>query len=391
MVLKSTSIDVAGDYILSITTIVQALIMLLQLILGDSGLMDKDFVSLIRVAISGLFTLFSFYWICKRRPLLFVGLYLLAFILFSISILLSPNNKDAIFSEGIRFTLCICIPIFLSMASISNIQIFHRVCLVISLCCFVIGIVYGFLFVSGKLILDDFYNMSYGYALLFPTMYFIYRGSSFYLLLGFLLFLFMLLCGSRGPLVPVLLFFIWKSAIRGGTKTKMIFFCVIVILILLFPLMLNILDNIGFDSRTLYLFLNGEIGNDSNRSELHSVIMQKIELSPFWGYGVFGDRFFLDGGYCHNIFIELVVDFGVFLPILIILLFLFYYWCNLKHLSNLDFDWIFLLGLMSCIPLLVSSSYLIDFRFFLFLGTLSYYVKHKKKFIASKNITAKNI
>ena len=58
MVLKSTSIDVAGDYILSITTIVQALIMLLQLILGDSGLMDKDFVSLIRVAISALFTHF---------------------------------------------------------------------------------------------------------------------------------------------------------------------------------------------------------------------------------------------------------------------------------------------------------------------------------------------
>lgn len=375
MVLKSTSIDVTGDYILSITTIVQALIMLLQLLLGDSGLMDKDFVSLIRVAISGLFTLSSLYWICKRRPLLFVGLYLLALILFSISLVLSPDNKDAIFSEGIRFTLCICIPIFLSMASIINVQIFHRVCFAISICCFVVGIIYGFLFVSGNLILDDFYNMSYGYALLFPTMYFLYKGSFLYFLLAFLLFLFMLLCGSRGPLVPVLLFFIWKSAVRGGTKTKMIFFSMIVILILLFPLMLNILDNIGFNSRTLYLFLNGEIGNDSNRSELLSVIMQKIELSPFLGYGVFGDRPFLDGGYCHNIFIELFIDFGVFLPILIILFSLFYFRCKLRHLSRLDFDWIFLLGLMSCVPLLVSSSYLIDFRFFLFLGTLSYYLK----------------
>lgn len=348
--------------------------------------MSKESVALLRVAISGLLVLGAMFWIVQRRPALAVGSYLFTFFLFTLSLCISTENKEAILNEGVRFTLCICIPVFLSAASIDNEQIFHKICYKIFQMCAIVGILYGVLFLTGKLpMAEKIYNMSYGYGLMLPTMYFIHKNCFTSLLTSFILFMFILLCGSRGALIPILFYFLWKEGIIGSSKKRIILFISLIIGIIMLPFMLNYLGAMGIDSRTIYLLVNGEIGSSSGRDDIYTIMNMKISESPFIGYGVFGDRAFLDGSYCHSIIYELLIDFGLFLPILFLLISLIYIYDLISKIDSFSRDIIVLFCFASLLPLIASNSYLIDFRLFLFLGILFYYKKKSIQKIFSRN------
>ena len=360
--ISKKNIVIWGDYWLSVTAVMQSLILLIQLLLGDAGIIDKDAVSLLRVLVSGVFVVIAMFWILQRKPLVAIASYILMTLLLIFSIFISPDNKDFVLAEGFRFTLCICMPIFLSVISIKNECIFHQVCFWVCILCTIVGVAYGILFLMGQLpLVEKMYNMSYGYALLFPAMYFLYRGTNICNIFAFILFVLILFCGSRGAIVPIIFFFLWKMGISGTSRTRLILFLLLLFVFFTLPFLLSYLSNIGIESRTLFLLVTGEVDNSSGRDELYSVISQKIQESPFLGYGVFGDRPFLDNSYCHNIIYELCVDFGIFFSMIFLLFLLFFFFDAFRGQNVASRDFIILCCLSAMLPLMISSSYLIYF------------------------------
>lgn len=106
------------------------------------------------------------------------------------------------------------------------------------------------------------------------------------------------------------------------------------------------------------------------------IVIDNILNNNLWGHGIFGDRYFLDGTYAHNIFLEVWLDFGIILGTLVLLfLIVFITKTFLRSNDKKLFLLFFSLGFM---PLLVSGSYLISIMFSILIGFLIMSNKQKK-------------
>jgi len=135
--------------------------------------------------------------------------------------------------------------------------------------------------------------------------------------------------------------------------------------------------NMGIRSRTLTLFLKKDI-HLSGREELYKTVSDSIFANPILGTGLAGDRFVLGGTYSHNIFLELLAHFGFIAGFFIIVAILTILIKNL-FIKDINKYNIFIIWLaIGFIPLFVSSSYLIDFRFWTLLGLAGKTLKTKR-------------
>ena len=105
MKISQGTINIIGDYCLSIAALIQPFILLIQLLFGDAGIMSKESLALFRVFFSGIIILAASLFFFYRKPLLSICTFSLFLSLFFISLLLNPLNADAILEEGIRLTL----------------------------------------------------------------------------------------------------------------------------------------------------------------------------------------------------------------------------------------------------------------------------------------------
>lgn len=168
------------------------------------------------------------------------------------------------------------------------------------------------------------YSMSFGRALIFPTiLYFsawFNTGKIKDLLCAIIISLFVLLFGSRFPLLCIGSFVIYKLIInRSIYKYKiyiMIFLFMIIFLIILFDYQIidgiseYILSKFGIRSRSLSVLLAGDIGNDSGRSLIHNELMIHLKFSPIIGYGAGGSIVVLNNTLPHSIVLDIFGNFG---------------------------------------------------------------------------------
>ena len=131
--------------------------------------------------------------------------------------------------------------------------------------------------------------------------------------------------------------------------------------------LVDLFNLLGIQSRTLSLLVDNEIiTHDSGRSDIASSAWGLIDNAPILGNGVWADRQYI-GAYCHNIFLELLVDFGYVGFFLIIILFLTYQIKIFRKIpANHKTMYVMMFSLL--VPLLVSSSYLTSFNVGMFLG-----------------------
>lgn len=394
LTLKKRFLIYLGDIILSATTLIQIFFALFQILLIDSGMMTEEKAGSLRVLGSVAFVFMSIFWILKRKFLLTLGVYLFTIILFFISGVLNSENVEFIMSEGFKFTLCICLPIFLCFVSIQNMRIFFRVAFCLSALTAFIGLIYVTMFLTGNLPMKEtVYDMGLGYALLFPALYFFWHKGTVSTFVAVALTIIILLLGSRGPLVPIALFLIFQRFMLGSASEKWVLVLAILVIIASFGVIVNLMQDMGIESRTLYLLAEGAADSDSGRGDIYDIVSLKISESPIWGYGVFADRVFVNGIYCHNLFLELFIDFGCFVPLIIMFLIAVYVIKLLKFLSSDELLFLGLLFLASIIPLLVSGSYLTDFRLPFFFGYI-YKLSHKYlpvKWRKQYNPSSKNV
>ncbi|WP_287640977.1 O-antigen ligase family protein [Bacteroides sp.] len=371
--IRRSQLDVLGDYWLSLTAFIQSILMLFQSLIADSGVIAQEMAALLRILLSIVVVGVAMFWILGRKLKQTIFVYTLFTFLFAISILLGKENTDYIIQEGLRFTYPICIPIFLSVISIKNIRILLHVSLLISYIGAFIGIVYAILFVTGNLpMLEDMYNMAFGYALLLPTLFLIYFDKN-KILITFLI-LAILLAGSRGPLIPIFILILAKMfTAYSKKKIFFIFTSILLIFLALFPILLNYLSDIGINSRTLFLLLDGSFDSDSGRGDIYTFVWEKVLERPLIGYGFFADRVFL-GMYCHNIFMEMFLNWGIFIPLFLYIIIMYVGLYLYRIINEEERLLLILLFSSSVIPLLLSSSYLIDFRLPIFMGVIYVYI-----------------
>jgi len=245
---------------------------------------------------------------------------------------------------------------------------------------YVFAISLGLLIFIGKVSIES-YSMSLSYYILLPTIIYLrlyfetYRVK--YLFLSALSVLLIIAIGSRGPIMclGVYIIFYYLINMKKATYKRLIFHIAALLIafilfifykdILLF--VYNILENHGIQSRSIILFLEGGIYL-SGREEIYASIMEQIILNPLFGVGIAGDRVYLNGSYSHNIFLEIISGFGVIIGTLIILLLGLLIVKSLFSKNSKAANYVLIWFSVGFVPLIVSGSYLIDFKFWIFLG-----------------------
>lgn len=226
-----------------------------------------------------------------------------------------------------------------------------------------------------ELLSEDYMSFAY-YGLLPVIVLFFNRRESLLNAVLFSIGVFsILIIGSRGALMTMILFlllyFILKPLIIGGRTTALILTLLLVpvFLVVDFNSIVNSinaqLESIGFTSRTLTKYLSGvdDFSSSSGRDEITSLAFQNLKVLPD---GLWGDRQYSDV-YVHNWILEVLLDAGIVIGAFIICYVIF---LNIRAIictkksRNLKY-WVMLCFGISLVwvKFMVSSSFLVDSDF----------------------------
>lgn len=237
--------------------------------------------------------------------------------------------------------------------------------------------IYGYsIFIGSEIELQ---YMVFSYNMLIPTVFLIIigidKGKSLNLIVGLMGGFLILISGARGPIVCLALsiltyiFFTKMSQMKkiaivgslfiaGGISA--IFFTSIIKGLIVFT------DNLGVSSRTLTLILEGGFLNDSGRSGIIHLLKESINL---FGNGLFSDRIIALGYYAHNIFYEIIVEYGIILGTVLIIYIFILVLAGVKSLDSQRKNLIIILMTTGIFKLMLSGSYLLqEPAFYIVLG-----------------------
>lgn len=251
------------------------------------------------------------------------------------------------------------------------------------------------------------YNISFGYgmftAIVFLTVDYV-KFRKIYVLPFIVVGLIEVLSfGSRAPTVMYLLFvivlilFYSNYDSKSKTQRRRLLSVTIILLIAVWLFYLDglvwifeMLSKFGIESRTLIAFFNGTMSDDNGRNEIWEKVIELIQQRPLVGYGVFGERnavyrIGMRWGYSHNIFLEILVDFGIPLGFLIILLGGSFLLKILMKPRDKDYQLLMLGFFAISMELLLSNSFWFHIGFWSLLGlAYNYKRENHKKFLSLK-------
>ena len=391
---KKARILLSTDTRLSIAILSPSVILMLQFfVLNYFNILETSTgyaIQILSKLLVGCIFLCSFSSVIRKSLIVIVLTYSITGIVYLLNYIIFPVNSVYLNDVVFDFIL-ICLPCFIYSYSITDIKALELITQKASMIIYTVDISLGLLVFIGKASIDS-YSMSFSYYLLLPTI--IYLKKYFetykfkYLFLSALSILLIIAIGSRGAImclgVYVMLYHL--ISIRKMTLPKAL--CVIIFTLILFISLIffkeillflyNILERFGISSRSIILFLRDGIYL-SGREELYGKIVEQIFAHPLIGIGIAGDRYYLDGSYTHNIFLEILSGFGVFFGFILILTLLFTIFKSLFPKNIKGFDNILVWFSIGFVPLLVSGSYLTDFQFWIFLGFALGSLKLKKE------------
>lgn len=182
--------------------------------------------------------------------------------------------------------------------------------------------------------------------------------------------------GSRGPVFILLCFgfiyiFIFAkfkkpvlsySIMTVGLTIIVIFFERIVILLF------SVTNLLGMSTRVYDKFISGNYFVSSGRDTIKNELLPRIIERPLLGYGIAGDRIFVET-YAHNIVIEFLVSYGIVIGSIFVLWIIYMIFKTIKKTTEKNTK-VFVLVLMCCgfLKLFLSSSYLLEPAFFMCIG-----------------------
>lgn len=193
----------------------------------------------------------------------------------------------------------------------------------------------------------------------------------------------LLLVGSRGIFLSLIYF--WAMYFISTTKMKkipiLIISTAIIFALVDYKELLLSIDSIaqtlGFSTHLTEALLSGEFFNDESRENLYTNFIVSAWKEP-WGYGIMGDRhisfatgFFWKPIYPHNIFIELLVQFGYIGGTIISVGLIYVLFRSQLFQKKIDIKMtVLVISSTTIIKLLFASSFWTDQMFFMLLGVL---------------------
>lgn len=273
---------------------------------------------------------------------------------------------------------------------------------------------------GGNEILAD--NMDFAYKMLPSALVLV--GGCFYnkrkapsVIMAILASVFMLMQGTRGPILGILVFIclmLYKKHGFGKILIRVSVVSLLVAVLLSSPAFMNGLlnvsrkvDDFGFSARFLDKLLVGELEADSGRGEIIDRLMADFEKDPIKIRGYYADRrvnservdvYEDENIYAHNILYELLYDFGLIIGGTLIIL-LLYGILRLAKKSNFGCSYLTMTFLIcGFVKLLLSSSFLLAPEFFFMVGmffnvycTMSVTDQNKKESTQLPRVAPENV
>lgn len=354
-----------------------------------SGTSAGEIVQAISKVLVGLAYLYAFPLVAKRDFIPISLVYYFTILIFLFHFLIFPENRSNIISM-IFPVFFMSLPSFVYTLAIEDMSILKKYMIKASYIIFVIGIYIGIQILTGAPTIQSTYSMSLSYYLLFPTIIFIdifiEELSLGHLLIAVISLVIILLLGSRGAIAGLAAFILLKSiksgkSVRSKIITSIIIFLFLVVVIYhkeIAEKLYYIFITYNIESRTLRLFAQDNL-HLSSRDIIVINILNLIKKNPILGFGIAGDRSAISP-YAHNIVLEIVGNFGVIVGGLLLLTLFILILKGLLKKNKDEYDMVIMWLSLGFIHLLVSGSYLIDIKFWIFLGILiNLSVKNKVK------------
>lgn len=282
----------------------------------------------------------------------------------------------------IYWTYVFCIPLFAIVADVNDYEaMIKQTEKAAKYCVFcAIPIFLFFLLDKSRLTSPD-YSMSFGYALLFSTLYFLYQIKRSKEKKRIIYILYCLLCvtmimsyGSRSQILCIGIYVLSEIFfMRGLQRWKKLILGIAIIgcgVLLVFEYkvlltgLLNLLGFFGVYSRSLGYFL--ERTTYTGREKVWAAAVERIMEKPLLGWG-FGVDTSIDGLYPHNFYLELALQYGIVIGIIMGLtvtaLIIKKIYIGKEHNEVL-----LLFFCCGFVPLLLTSEYLVWPTFWIFLS-----------------------
>lgn len=350
-------------------------------VLQISNSNTRSLFSLMFMILVGIFYLKNLKIVFKRNSTFFVTSYILCASVFLLSAFINPET--IVFLPNIAFWFfIICLPTAQYYLAIKDKTIFLNMLITSGYYQLLLGLV---IFVS-MILATPTYDMVFSYLILVPTIILSYKiffikFKFFDIFLIILSLTAIITVGSRGPLLSYLLYMLlliikYLSQNKLKIKTWIIFLLLILVLsivVINFNLLIEelnkILINNGIQSRTTYLLLSDDVDFSTGRSDIFSITIKNISAKPILGHGIGGDRLFLNGTYPHNIFLEIVSQFGIILGFIFCIILIFYWIKSMFFNKNkVEQDLVIIFAGIGLFSLFFSGTYLTSSNFWLFMS-----------------------
>lgn len=300
------------------------------------------------------------------------------------------------FSVSVFATLAIGTLSFFFQGSLINLKrVSHMHLYMAAIVTLMVSIIYSVYTVdSQNLSLED--NMDFAYKVL-PSVIIIFswifteRRKTLAIIFSVIGTVFLILQGTRGPILCLAAFICLMMYKKYGLG-KSFFKVGIIAVVIAFLVnsqsvqkelvdLTNKIDSSGYSSRFITMALDEELSDANGREAIQETLLNDIKENPLKIRGMFADRqstrglvdseydtVHSQGTYAHNLWIELLYDWGVFLGGIILIAILF---VLLKTIIKIDTNDSYIVMLFVCtgfIHLFLSGSYLQSSNFFFLMG-----------------------
>ncbi len=277
---------------------------------------------------------FLYKLVLKKKSLL--GIFLFFLLGVGLSYLIYPEIRDLLYDSPVDLVYSpvnklffFCIPALIGAACLTDYNIFFNKMQAWGRIACVMGIItYCFVcLIVGK----NLQYMVFSYHMLLPICVCFEHARIKSSVIDFIIAvggaICILMCGARGAVLSLLFYFfvtLFFRRLRRLKKTVVIFMFVLMVFALfsifyyqeILLAMADIFDELGIQSRFVTSVLEGGLFEDRGRTAILQAILKGVKNNPL-GYGLYGDRYvigtfgFSQYTYAHNIFLEMICDFGI--------------------------------------------------------------------------------
>ena len=315
-----------------------------------------------------------------------IGILLLFYSIFFLNMMIFPESKKFFFETGTLIAYLIYLPI--CVFSFQKIKEWDDFFILFKPLIYVATVVAFFLivYVGSSSLKESISYMQFSYFVLPPAMaaYTIFRkekSSTFLTLFGILLFA--LIAYSARATILFLFIYIVVSELTLSKHSKtaryslvLLFFSFVVLIanqnnIITYLRDIPVLEN----SRFLAKMAHAELFASAGREIIYDQTMVRLNNVGIEFSGLFGERKYLRGAYPHNFFYEIIMQMGWLVGSIILLWFVYLLIKFFLNKDNRIVSYFLFFGLFA--RYLISGSYLIEGRFWIFMFCMFSVIKSK--------------